>query len=122
MEFEHARAEASTLRESIERNRTSYYVHSVSLVSDAEFDAQLRRLEALEQAFPQLRSDDSPTQVVGASVATAGFPPHEHAERMLSLDNVFTLDELREWAEKTRDAAARPVRWLSELKLDGLAI
>lgn len=122
LSFEQARAEVAVLREAIERNRTSYYVRSVSLVSDAEFDAQLHRLEAIEQAFPQLRSDDSPTQVVGASVATAGFPPHEHAERMLSLDNVFTLDELREWAEKTRDAAARPVRWLSELKLDGLAI
>ena len=121
-DFGQAREEVAALREEIERNRASYYADSVSLVSDAEFDAQLQRLEAIEQAFPELLSDESPTQLVGASVTSAGFPPHEHAERMLSLDNVFSLDEFREWAEKTRDAAARPVRWLSELKIDGLAI
>lgn len=121
-DFGQAREEVAALREEIERNRASYYADSVSLVSDAEFDAQLQRLEAIEQAFPELLSDESPTQLVGASVTSAGFPPHEHAERMLSLDNVFSLDEFREWAEKTRDAAARPVRWLSELEIDGLAI
>lgn len=121
-DFDHAREEVGALREHIERNRASYYTDSVSLVSDAEFDAQLKRLEAIERAFPELASDDSPTQLVGAGIASAGFPPHEHAERMLSLDNAFSIEEFREWARKTQDAAARPVQWLSELKIDGLAI
>ena len=122
VDFQQARQEVSALRERIERNRVTYYSEGVSLVSDAAYDDDIHRLEALERAFPALASDDSPTQQVGAGIVSAGFPSHEHAERMLSLDNVFSLDEFREWAEKTRDAAARPVRWLSELKIDGLAI
>lgn len=121
-DFETARAEAEELAERIERYRTTYYSEGVSLVSDAEYDVLFHRLEALERAFPQLAGQDSPTQQVGAALVSAGFPPHEHAERMLSLDNVFTLDEFAEWATKAQAAAGRPVRWLSELKIDGLAI
>lgn len=121
-DFETARAESEELAERIERYRTTYYSEGVSLVSDAEYDVLFHRLEALERAFPQLAGQDSPTQQVGAALVSAGFPPHEHAERMLSLDNVFTLDEFAEWATKAQAAAGRPVRWLSELKIDGLAI
>ena len=81
-----------------------------------------RRLEAIERVYPELAGQDSPTREVGAAVVSAGFPEHEHAERLLSLDNVFSTEEFREWAEKTRAASGRPVRWLSELKIDGLAI
>lgn len=121
-DFAAARAEAERLTTEIERLRRAYYSEGASLVSDAEYDAQFHRLEALERAFPELAGQDSPTREVGAAVVSAGFPEHEHAERLLSLDNVFSLDEFREWAEKTRAAAGRPVRWLSELKIDGLAI
>ncbi|MEV1129368.1 NAD-dependent DNA ligase LigA [Agromyces sp. NPDC049794] len=121
-DFESARAEAEELAERIERYRTTYYSEGVSLVSDAEYDVLFHRLEALEREFPELAGQDSPTQQVGAALVSAGFPPHEHAERMLSLDNVFTLDEFAEWATKAQAAAGRPVRWLSELKIDGLAI
>ncbi|GAA4365884.1 NAD-dependent DNA ligase LigA [Agromyces bauzanensis] len=121
-DFETARAEAEELAERIERYRTTYYAEGVSLVSDAEYDVLFHRLEALEREFPELAGQDSPTQQVGAALVSAGFPPHEHAERMLSLDNVFTLDEFAEWAAKAQAAAGRPVRWLSELKIDGLAI
>ena len=110
------------MTEEIERFRLAYHSDGVSLVSDAEYDERFRRLEALEQAFPELGGQDSPTREVGAAVASVGFPEHTHAERMLSLDNVFSLDEFREWAAKTRAAAGRNVRWLSELKIDGLAI
>ncbi len=120
--FEEARAEAEQLTAEIERLRTAYYSEGVGLVSDAEYDVMFRRLEELERLFPELMGQDSPTQEVGAAVVSAGFPEHEHAERMLSLDNVFSLEEFREWAEKTRLAAGRDVRWLSELKIDGLAI
>ncbi|NYD66530.1 NAD-dependent DNA ligase LigA [Agromyces atrinae] len=120
--FEAAHDESERLRESIERFRLAYHSEGVSLVSDAEYDVLIRRLEQLEAEYPELVSQDSPTQQVGAAVVSAGFPPHEHAERLLSLDNVFTLEEFREWAAKTLAAAGRPVRWLSELKIDGLAI
>lgn len=122
IEFEAARVEAEALAERIERNRLAYYGDGDSPASDAEYDADFHRLEALERAFPELAGQDSPTQQVGAAIVSAGFPEHEHAERMLSLDNVFSIDEFRDWATKTAAAAGRPVRWLSELKIDGLAI
>ncbi|WP_415078993.1 NAD-dependent DNA ligase LigA [Microbacterium sp.] len=81
----------------------------------------MRRLEELERLHPQLRGQDSPTQLVGAAGAT-GLATIGHAERMLSLDNVFSIDELREWAAKAELAAGREVAWLTELKIDGLAI
>lgn len=121
-DFDEARAESVALIAEIEQYRTAYYSEGVSLVSDAEYDVLFRRLEALERAFPELASHDSPTQEVGAALVSAGFPEHEHAERLLSLDNVFSIDEFREWADKARAAAGRDVRWLSELKIDGLAI
>lgn len=122
LSFEDARLEVERLRSEIERLRTAYYSEATSLVSDAEYDVMFRRLEALEHEFPELQGQDSPTQEVGAALVSAGFPEHEHAERMLSLDNVFSLEEFRDWAGKARDAAGRPVRWLTELKIDGLAI
>ncbi|MDF0515112.1 NAD-dependent DNA ligase LigA [Agromyces sp. H3Y2-19a] len=121
-DFETARAEADALTARIESARLAYYGDGDSPLSDAEYDADFHRLEALERAFPELSGQDSPTQQVGAAVVSAGFPEHEHAERMLSLDNVFSIDEFRDWAAKTAAAAGRPVRWLSELKIDGLAI
>ncbi|MFB7891310.1 NAD-dependent DNA ligase LigA [Microbacterium sp. NPDC056044] len=81
----------------------------------------MHRLEELERLHPELQGQDSPTQTVGAAESSM-FAPVEHAERMLSLDNVFSLDELREWCVKAESAAGRKVRWLTELKIDGLAI
>ncbi|MFE5671904.1 NAD-dependent DNA ligase LigA [Agromyces sp. NPDC056523] len=121
-DFETARAEAERLTELIDRARLAYYGDGDSPFSDAEYDTAFHRLEALERAFPELVGQDSPTQQVGAVVASAGFPEHEHAERMLSLDNVFSVDEFREWAVKVERDAGRPVHFLSELKIDGLAI
>jgi len=121
-DFESAREEALRLATDIERFRTTYYSEGVSLVSDAEYDAIFRALEAIERAYPELGGQDSPTREVGAAVVSVGFPEHEHAERMLSLDNVFSLEELREWMQKAESSAGRSVRWLSELKIDGLAI
>lgn len=121
-QFEAARAESARLTSEIEKYRLAYHSEGVSLVSDAEYDSLLHSLEAIEREYPELAGLDSPTQQVGAAIVAAGFPSHEHAERMLSLDNVFTLDELRDWLAKTEAAAGRHVEWLSELKIDGLAI
>ncbi|WP_396652306.1 NAD-dependent DNA ligase LigA [Microbacterium sp. SLBN-146] len=81
----------------------------------------MHRLEAIERRYPELQGQDSPTLTVGAAQSTQ-FAPVEHAERMLSLDNVFSVEELREWCAKAEASAGRRVRWLTELKIDGLAI
>ncbi|WP_082499280.1 MULTISPECIES: NAD-dependent DNA ligase LigA [unclassified Rathayibacter] len=109
------------LRARIRSASEDYYAADASPLADAEYDALVRELAELEAAHPELATDDSPTQTVGGIVG-AGLAPIDHAERMLSLDNVFSADELREWCEKTVASAARPIRWLTELKIDGLAI
>jgi DNA ligase (NAD+) len=119
--LEAARAEAEDLTTRILDAKDAYYGRDTSLVDDATYDGWMHRLEELERLHPELQGQDSPTQMVGAAEAT-GLDTIEHAERMLSLDNVFSLDELREWQAKTRAAAGRDVAWLTELKIDGLAI
>ncbi|WP_022881067.1 NAD-dependent DNA ligase LigA [Gryllotalpicola ginsengisoli] len=116
-----AAAEVAELTERITAARDAYYGADASLVDDATYDAWMRRLEELERLFPELASQDSPTQTVGAAEATE-LETIVHAERMLSLDNVFSIDELREWCAKTEELAGRRVDWLTELKIDGLAI
>ncbi|WP_203579625.1 NAD-dependent DNA ligase LigA [Microbacterium hibisci] len=116
-----SRAEAQELTERIIDARDAYYGRNAELVDDATYDGWIHRLEELERLHPELQSQDSPTQTVGAAESSM-FAPVEHAERMLSLDNVFSLDELRDWCVKTEGAAGRKVRWLTELKIDGLAI
>ncbi|MFT4305483.1 MAG: NAD-dependent DNA ligase LigA [Microbacterium sp.] len=118
---EAARAEAAELADRIVAARDAYYGADAELVDDATYDGWMRRLEQIERAFPELRGQDSPTLTVGAAQGT-DLATIEHAERMLSLDNVFSPDELRDWCVKTQDAAGRPVAWLTELKIDGLAI
>jgi DNA ligase (NAD+) len=116
-----ARAESRALADRILRARDAYYGEDAEIVDDATYDGWMHRLEAIERAFPELQGQDSPTQSVGAA-STTMFAPVEHAERMLSLDNVFSAEELQEWCAKTQLAAGRRVRWLTELKIDGLAI
>lgn len=109
----------------VEADQRAYYEADAPVSSDAEYDARLRELEALEAAHPALQTPESPTQRVGGRAAT-GFATVEHLERMLSLDNVFSTDELAAWdARVHRDlglAAEEPVEYLSEVKIDGLAI
>ncbi|WP_374196218.1 NAD-dependent DNA ligase LigA [Agromyces sp. ISL-38] len=106
----------------INEARDAYYERDTVIISDAEYDQLMHRLEALERSYPQLQSQDSPTLTVGGRGETTLFAPVEHAERMLSLDNVFSPGELAEWAVRAGAAAGRPVHWLCELKIDGLAI
>ena len=121
--FAAAQAEVDQLRTQILELRDAYYDRDASTVTDAEYDAMVRRLEQLEAEHPELLTQDSPTQTVGGRAETTQFAPVEHAERMLSLDNVFSAGELAEWAAKVeRDAGRSRVRYLTELKIDGLAI
>jgi DNA ligase (NAD+) len=110
----------SELSRTLDEHGFRYYVLDSPLVSDAEYDALMHELETIEDAHPSLRTPDSPTQKVMGSYST-DFAPVEHLERLLSLGNVFTADELREWAARVGKEAAR-ARWLCELKIDGLAV
>jgi DNA ligase (NAD+) len=98
-----------------------YYVLDSPIVSDAEYDAAMRELTAIEDSYPQLRTPDSPTQKVAGSYSTQ-FTPVTHLERLLSLDNVFSADELQAWAARAERDAGEPVEYLCELKVDGLAV
>jgi DNA ligase (NAD+) len=97
-----------------------YYVLDSPTISDIDYDTKMRELRALEEQYPDLRTPDSPTQTVHGSISTL-FTPVEHLERLLSLDNVFTDEDLGSWADRaTRLGGAGP--YLCELKIDGLAI
>jgi DNA ligase (NAD+) len=106
----------------INEARDAYYERDTTIISDAEYDGLMHELEALERTYPELQSQDSPTLTVGGRGETTLFAPVQHAERMLSLDNVFSPDELADWANRAQAAAGRPVHWLCELKIDGLAL
>jgi DNA ligase (NAD+) len=117
-----ARDEAAQLTNRIAELRDAYYERDEVLVSDAEYDTMLKRLEELERLHPELQSQDSPTQTVGGRAETTMFDPVEHAERMLSLDNVFSIDEFLAWGAKVERDSGRAIDYLCELKIDGLAI
>jgi DNA ligase (NAD+) len=118
---EDARAEHEEIAERVEEARWRYYVLDDPTLSDAEFDRLMRRLEELEEQFPELRTPDSPTQKVGGAVST-DFTAVDHVEPMQSLDNAFSFDELDAWvARVARDGVTDPA-YLCELKVDGLAI
>lgn len=119
---EEATDEVADLTIRINEARDAYYERDTVIISDAEYDELMRRLEELERLYPELQSQDSPTLTVGGRGETTLFAPVEHAERMLSLDNVFSPDELADWATRAQAAAGRAVHWLCELKIDGLAL
>jgi DNA ligase (NAD+) len=115
------RSEHQELAEQIEEARFRYYVLDDPTLSDADFDLRLRRLEEIEELVPDLRTPDSPTQKVGGAVSTQ-FTAVDHLQRMESLDNAFSAEELRAWAARiARDGISDP-DYLCELKVDGLSI
>jgi DNA ligase (NAD+) len=116
-----ARERHQMLAEQVEEARWRYYVLDDPTLSDADFDVRMRDLEHLEEEFPELRTPDSPTQKVGGAVATE-FTAVDHLERMESLDNAFSEEELEAWhARLAREGVDDPAL-LCELKVDGLAI
>ncbi len=118
---EDARDEHARLSEEIDDDQYRYYVLDQPTSSDTDYDKRMRRLEELEEQFPDLRTPSSPTQRVGGTYSTQ-FTAVDHLERMLSLDNAFASDEMTAWAHRVeRDAGTIPA-YLCELKVDGLAI
>ena len=115
------RQEHQRLCEQVEDARWRYYVRDDPTLSDAEFDRLMRRLEELEEQLPELRTPDSPTQKVGGAVST-DFTPVDHLQRMESLDNAFSFEELEAWAARLGREGVGAPDYLCELKVDGLAI
>ncbi len=109
------------LAELVEEHRTRYYLDDAPTVSDAEYDQLMRELESLEEQLPELRTPDSPTQSVGG-YASSSFESYEHRERLLSLDNAFSFDELDAWYARLEREGVDAADFLCELKVDGLAI
>jgi len=115
------RAVHAALVRELDEHLFRYHVTDAPTVSDGEYDALMAKLRALEESQPGLATPDSPTQKVGAVYSTL-FTPVDHLERMQSLDNAFTEDELASWAARVvREGASDPT-YLCELKIDGLAI
>ena len=109
------------LRQFIEDANYRYHVLDDPQITDAQYDALLRELIDLEQRHPHLITADSPTQRVGA-VASEKFAPYAHTRPMLSLGNAFDAEELRAFDARVRKLAGKDVRYVGELKIDGLAV
>jgi DNA ligase (NAD+) len=115
-------SEIGRLRDEIVRHEELYYVHDRPEISDAEYDALVERLRALEDERPELRTPDSPTMRVGGRPAE-GFDEYVHRRPMLSLDNSYNIEDLRAFDERCRKLAdGRPFEYVAELKIDGLSI
>ncbi len=120
-DFDRAREAAEALERRLDELDEAYYGRDATLVPDQEYDALKARLRELGAAFPELIGQDSVLRRVSGRRSQL-FDPVEHAERMYSLDNVFSVDEFREWAARVGRDAGRDPALLCELKIDGLAI
>lgn len=109
------------LAETIDEHRQRYHRDDAPVISDAEYDQLMRELEGLEEQLPELRTPDSPTQQVGGMLSSS-FEAYEHRERMMSLDNAFSFEELESWHGRLVREGADDAEFLCELKVDGLAI
>ncbi|AZN29837.1 NAD-dependent DNA ligase LigA [Flaviflexus salsibiostraticola] len=130
-EFADAHARWQELADILLPAQTAYYLdeRGESPISDAEYDRLMRELRELEEEFPQLSTQDSPTKNVGADVAEAGdeapavFSPVTHRERMYSLEDAFDTDEVEAWfARVAREEGTPEIEVVCEAKIDGLAV
>lgn len=122
MDDRDAEIRVEQLRADLRRHEHLYYVMDSPAISDAEYDAMMNELKRLEAAHPQLLTPDSPTQRVGGKPAE-GFKKVRHSRPMLSLDNAYSEEDLRDWDRRVRElAGGLPVEYTCELKLDGLSV
>ncbi|MFZ5595419.1 MAG: NAD-dependent DNA ligase LigA [Bacillota bacterium] len=116
------RKRAEELRKEIERHNYNYYVLDSPTITDAAFDSLMRELEAIERAYPDLATADSPTMRVGGA-PSEGFATVRHPSPLLSLGNAFDDSELRDFDRRVRQGTGNmPVEYVTELKIDGLAV
>jgi DNA ligase (NAD+) len=114
--------EIAQLREELRHHEELYYVYDNPEISDADYDALMARLQALEAEHPELATPDSPTQRVGGRPAE-GFDEYVHRRPMLSLDNSYNIEDLRAFDERIKRLAdGRRLEYVAELKIDGLSI
>ncbi|MCM8773977.1 MAG: NAD-dependent DNA ligase LigA [Candidatus Omnitrophica bacterium] len=121
-DLERVKKEIEELKEDIRYHDFRYYVLSDPEISDKEYDDLLRKLKRLEETYPQFVTPDSPTQRVSGGVLE-GFPTTKHVVKMLSLDNVYWWEELKEWEEKVKRMLSNTdeLDYLVELKIDGVS-
>src|SRR5438477_1436988 len=111
-----------SLREKIRQHEYRYYVLDDPEISDAQFDQLMNELKKLEAGNPELVTADSPTQRVGGK-PREGFLKAPHSSPMLSLDNTYSEDELRNWERRVHELSGRDdVDYVCELKLDGMSL
>jgi len=116
------RKEAEELREKIRRHEYLYYVEDAPEISDAKFDLLMNRLKEIESEHPEIATPDSPTVRVGGT-PREGFTTVRHARPMLSLDNAFSYDALKDWDRRVREGSGREdIEYIAEHKFDGLSI
>jgi DNA ligase (NAD+) len=109
------------LRDEIRHHDYVYYCLSQPEVSDREYDELMRKLKNLEEEYPQYRSDDSPTVRVSGGILE-GFATAKHRQKMLSLDNTYSFDELRDWDKRVhKGLGSEKVEYVVELKIDGVS-
>lgn len=114
--------EIARLRERIRHYDVKYYVEAAPEISDLEYDKLMARLKALEAAHPELITPDSPTQRVGEE-PVEGLTPVEHRTPMLSIENTYSIEDLRKYGERTAKLLpGEPIEWVVELKIDGVAV
>ncbi len=116
-----AAARARELADQINYHRRLYYNFDAPEITDAAFDALMRELTAIEEAYPSLVTPDSPTQQIGPPIDNR-FAPVVHAERLYSLDDAMGFGELTEWLDRTREALGYDPEYMCELKIDGSSI
>src|SRR6267143_7020439 len=111
-----------SLRDKIRHHEYRYYVLDDPEITDAEFDKLINQLKKLEAEHPELITPDSPTQRVGGK-PREGFVKARHSSPMLSLDNAYTEDELRDWERRVHELTGRTdLEYICELKLDGMSL
>jgi DNA ligase (NAD+) len=103
---ENIKKQIENLRENLRRHDYLYYVLSKPEVSDKEYDDLMRRLKELEDKYPAFKSDDSPTVRVSGGILE-GFKTVRHKQKMMSLDNTYSFEELREWEERVHKEIGR---------------
>ena len=121
-ELAEAKRRVEELRAQIEHHTYCYYVLDAPEISDADFDALMRQLDALEKRHPELLTPDSPTQRVGGVAITSLFAPVKHSSRLLSLDNAFDDEELVAWRDRVFKGLGREPSYVCEPKIDGVSI
>jgi DNA ligase (NAD+) len=114
--------EIAKLREELRHHNRKYFVEAAPEISDTEYDRLMNRLKELEAAHPELVTPDSPTQRVGEE-PVEGLQPVEHRVPMLSIDNTYSIEELKKFGQRTEKLLpGEKVEWVVELKIDGVAV